>query len=60
MCRRVKHVAPETLVIIVAASTDAEVAKEALRAGAFAFVNKAAAVDDLVPAIQRAMATRSA
>jgi len=59
ICRRIKHVAPETSVIIVSASTDADVAKEARRAGAAAFVNKAAAADDLVPAIQRAMATRS-
>jgi DNA-binding NarL/FixJ family response regulator len=58
ICRQIKHVAPETLVIIVSASTEAEVAKEALRAGASAFVNKAAAGDDLVPAIERAMATR--
>ena len=60
ICRRIIHVAPETLVIIVSASTDAAVAEEARRAGASAFVNKAAAADDLVPAIQRAMATRSA
>ena len=59
LCRHIKHVAPETLAIIVSASTDAEIAKEALRAGASAFVNKAAAVDELVPAIQRAMAARS-
>lgn len=59
LCRHIKQVAPETLVIIVSASTDADVAKEALRAGASAFVNKAEAGDDLVPAIQRAMATRS-
>ena len=59
ICRRIKHVAPETSVIIVSASTDADVAKEARLAGAAAFVNKAAAADDLVPAIQRAMATRS-
>jgi two-component system NarL family response regulator len=60
ICRRIKHVAPETLVIIVSASSDPDVAKEASRAGASAFVNKAAAADDLVPAIQRAMTTRSA
>jgi len=59
ICRHIKYVAPETRVIIVSASTDAEVAKEALRAGASAFINKAAAGDALVPAIQRAMATRS-
>ena len=59
ICRRIKHVAPETLVVIVSASTDADLAQEACRAGASACVNKAAAADDLVPAIQRAMATRS-
>jgi DNA-binding NarL/FixJ family response regulator len=59
ICRHIKHLAPEALVIIVSASTDAEVAEEALRAGASAFVNKATAWDDLVPAIERAMATRS-
>lgn len=58
ICRHIKYVAPETVVIIVSASTDADVAKEALLAGASAFVNKAAAVDELVLAIQRAMATR--
>ena len=57
ICRRIKCVAPETLVIIVSASTDAEVAEEALLAGASAFVSKAAAVDELLLAIQRAMAT---
>jgi DNA-binding NarL/FixJ family response regulator len=60
ICRRIKHVAPDTPVIIVSASTDADIAEEARRAGASALVNKTAAVDDLVPAIQRAMATRSA
>jgi two-component system chemotaxis response regulator CheY len=60
ICRRIKHVTPETLVIIVSASSDADVAKEARRTGASAFINKADAADDLVPAIQRAMATRSA
>lgn len=59
ICRHIKQMAPETLVIVVSASTEAEVAKEALRAGASAFVNKAAAVDELVPAIQAAMTTRS-
>jgi DNA-binding NarL/FixJ family response regulator len=59
MCRHIKHVSPDTAVIIVSASTDAEVAKEALRAGASEFVSKAAAASDLVPAIQRAMASRS-
>ena len=60
LCRRIKYLAPETLVIIVSASSDADIAWEARRAGASAFVHKAAAGDDLVPAIQRAMSTRSA
>ena len=60
ICRRIKDVAPATVVIIVSASSDADVAKEARRTGASAFINKADAADDLVPAIQRAMATRSA
>jgi DNA-binding NarL/FixJ family response regulator len=60
ICRHIKHVAPETLVIIMSATSDADVVKQARRAGAFAFVTKAAAADDLVPAIQQSMATRSA
>ena len=60
ICRRIKHVSPDTVVIIMSASNDADVAKEARLAGASAFVNKAAAAYDLVPAIQRAMETRSA
>jgi DNA-binding NarL/FixJ family response regulator len=42
----------------VSASSDADVAKEARDAGASAFVHKAAAANDLVPAIQRAIASR--
>ena len=59
ICRHLKQVAPETPVIIVSASTDAEVGKKALRAGASAFVAKMSAVDDLLPAIQRSTATRT-
>jgi DNA-binding NarL/FixJ family response regulator len=59
ICRHIKQVAPETPVIIVSASTDAEVGKKALRAGASAFVAKMSAVEDLLPAIQRATATRT-
>ena len=58
LCRHIKRMAPETVVIIVSASTDPSVAMEALHKGASAFVNKTAAVDDLVPAILRAMAMR--
>ena len=59
ICRRIKHVAPETQVIIVSASGEPDLAKEARLAGAFAFVNKASATEDLVPAIQRAMTRRA-
>jgi len=55
LCRHIKRTAPETVVIIVSASTDPSIAREALHKGASAFVNKTAAVDDLVPAILRAM-----
>ena len=59
ICRHLKQIAPDTPVIIISASTDAEVGKEALRAGASAFVAKVSAADDLVPAIHRAMAAIS-
>jgi DNA-binding NarL/FixJ family response regulator len=59
ICRHVKEIAPETAVIILSASSDVEIIREALRAGASAFVTKVAAVDALLPAIQRAMAARS-
>jgi DNA-binding NarL/FixJ family response regulator len=59
ICRHIKQVAPGTPVIIVSASIDADVRKEALRAGASAFVAKMSAAEDLVPAIQRATATRT-
>ena len=59
ICRRIKHVAPETQVIIVSASSEPDLAKEARLAGASAFVHKASATEDLVPAIQRAMPRRA-
>jgi CheY-like chemotaxis protein len=58
ICRRIKQIAPETMVIIVSASFDADFAEEARVAGASAFVNKAKAADELEPAIQRAVAAR--
>jgi DNA-binding NarL/FixJ family response regulator len=48
---------PHTKTIIVSAENDADVRNEALRAGASASVEKVRAADDLVPAIQQAMAT---
>ena len=59
ICRRIKRAAPKTHVIIVSASNEPDVAQEARLAGASAFVNKAAATEELVPAIQRAMTERS-
>ena len=59
LCRRITEMAPETAVIVMSGFTDPDVGKEARRAGASAFVNKAEAADDLVPAIQRAVATRA-
>jgi len=59
ICRHVKEISPETAVIILSASSDVEIIREALGAGASAFVTKVSAVDALLPAIQRAMAARS-
>jgi DNA-binding NarL/FixJ family response regulator len=59
ICRDIKHVSPETAVIIVSASDEADVGKQAIEAGASAFISKLSAVDTLLPAIQRAMAARS-
>jgi CheY-like chemotaxis protein len=58
ICRLIKRVAPGTVVIVISASTDPEIAQETVRAGGAAFINKATASDELIPAIQRAMATR--
>jgi DNA-binding NarL/FixJ family response regulator len=58
LCRQLKNAVPQTKTIIVSAWNDAEIAKEALRAGASAFLGKMRAADHLVPAIQDAMAAR--
>ena len=47
ICRRVKHVAPETAVVIVTAFDDAEMQKVALEAGASAVIPKHAVADAL-------------
>jgi|SRR5436190_5860263 len=57
VCRYIKHVSPDTHVIIVSASSDTEIRAEARRAGASAFVSKLAAIDELVVAIQRLTST---
>jgi CheY-like chemotaxis protein len=57
LCRYIKHASPHTHVIIVSASSDTEIHAEALRAGASAFISKLAAIDELLPAIQRVTST---
>lgn len=47
VCRRVKHAAPETAVVIVTAFGDAQMQKVALAAGASAFIPKHTAADTL-------------
>ena len=55
ICREIKRLAPSTVVIIVSAAPDRDVREQSLQAGASAFVAKGAAIDDLLPAIKRAM-----
>jgi DNA-binding NarL/FixJ family response regulator len=54
-CRRIKHVRPETKIVLVTAGGDKAVARAAFRAGASAFVLKYSAADDLLTAIQSAL-----
>jgi DNA-binding NarL/FixJ family response regulator len=56
VCRQIKQRAPATVVVMVSAGNDRDIRDEALKAGAFAFVSKGAAIDDLLPAIKRAVA----
>jgi two-component system secretion response regulator SsrB len=58
MCRDIKRVVPETQVVIMSAYTDQNVWREALGAGASAFVAKLSAANDLLPAIHEAIAAR--
>lgn len=58
VCRRVKHAAPETAVVIVTAFGDAEVEKAALAAGASAFIPKHAAADALEPTVRQIFAEK--
>ena len=55
ICREIKRRSPATAVIIVSAAPDRDVREQAIEAGASAFVAKGAAIDDLLPAIKRAM-----
>lgn len=58
VCRRVKHAAPETAVVIVTAFDDAEMQKLALEAGASAFIAKHAAADELERTVLQIFAER--
>ncbi len=58
VCRRVKHAAPETAVVIVTAFADAEIEKVALAAGASAFIPKHEAADALERTVQRIFAEK--
>jgi two-component system response regulator NreC len=57
ICRCIKNITPDTQVIIISATTEAEIREEARRAGASAFVSKLLAAEELVPAIQRVTST---
>jgi DNA-binding NarL/FixJ family response regulator len=59
VCRRVKHLVPETDVIIVTAFDDADVQRIALRDGASAFVAKHAAPGTLENTILQLVADKS-
>lgn len=58
VCRRVKHAAPETAVIIVTAFGDPEMQKVALTAGASAFIPKHAAADALERTVRQIFAEK--
>jgi DNA-binding NarL/FixJ family response regulator len=58
ICRRVKHAAPETAIVIVTAFDDAETQKVALEAGASAFIPKHAAADTLEHAVLQIFAAK--
>lgn len=58
VCRRVKHAAPETAVVILTALDDVAMQKVALAAGASAFIPKHAAADTLERAIQQLFAEK--
>lgn len=58
-CRQIKEAMPQTVVIMLTATIDQEVRKRAFELGASCFVAKHLIVDDLLPAIQKALAQRS-
>jgi len=55
-CKQIKAVAPQTRVVIVSVSDDADVTREALRLGASAFLLKNVAASELLPTIDKLVA----
>jgi DNA-binding NarL/FixJ family response regulator len=55
-CRSIKQAIPTTHIVLVTAGGDEHIARAAFRAGASAFLLKWTAADELVPAIQCALA----
>ena len=60
VCRRVKHAAPETAVVIVTAFGDPEIQRAALAAGASDFIPKHEAADTLERAVLQIFAEQKA
>jgi len=58
VCRQVTAAVPHARVVVLTAVDDPVVEQRAFEAGAAAFVLKYRAGDDLIPAIERALATR--
>ena len=59
-CRRITRANPRVKVILLTAEGDPVIVGAALAAGAFAFIEKHAVANDLLPAIKRACADRQA
>lgn len=57
-CRQITRANPRVKVILLTAGGDAVIMGAALAAGAFAFIEKQAIANDLLPAIKRACAVR--
>jgi DNA-binding NarL/FixJ family response regulator len=59
-CRQITRANPRVKVILLTAGGDSVIMGAALAAGAFAFIEKHAIANDLLPAIKRACADRPA
>lgn len=54
-CRQIKNVVPQTRVVVLTATDDAEIEKKAISVGASAFVLKYSLPDSLLKAIRKAL-----